>query len=401
MAAAEAVHAAEHRAHQIDGPGVVAAAVRGHRGADGQRVIAHQRRIGGVSCREVAHGRQHPLRRGLPAGRGQRHHQVRQGEAGDAVADPRLRLVRQFHPALPHIDALARQPEQHGGGVLQVDVEVRHRLHQRRSQVAEAFVVQGQHPGGLATFEVVHRGMPVQMVHQVVRAVPIARQAVNPGDALAPSPLHLQHVSDAVRGPEVAGIARDRLPPGRLGLGVMAAFLHREAAAAQQRAVAGHVAGPVLFGGQHRCQHPVRPAEPEIDEMGEAEGQDVVRMVEQDLVPDRRCPVRSAAGPGVEGREVRLLARRGAGAERAGGIGRRLGDRHHRLLVGQHGEQALQQMRERHLRIGGEQRLHSCLHVRAVAEIAGDHAVERGNRLRGGGGDRVSLCIMSHGARLP
>ena len=88
-------------------------------------------------------------------------------------------------------------------------------------------------------------------------------------------------------------------------------------------------------------QHRVGAAEPEAHEMMQAEGEQVARMVAQDAFPDRRGAGRLAVDPGFERGEMRLLARRGAGAETPR-FGQRLHrHRHDRLLEREHGEMTL------------------------------------------------------------
>ena len=187
----------------------------------------------------------------------------------------------------------------------------------------------------------------------------------------------------AVRGPQIAGIAVDRSSARGLRLGVVAAFLMREAAAAEDGVEAGQIFAPMALDAEHRCQHGIGSPEPEIDEMRQAEGQDVARMLGQDLFPDLRGTVRLAVDPAPQRRDMRTLARC-----RLCGEARRIrrghfGDRHRGLLVGQHGEIALQAMRQAELGVGLEQRRHALRSISAITQIAHQRVVECLHRRRG------------------
>ena len=113
MAAAEPVHAADGRTHQIDSLFVASGGVGELRLGDRQHVVAHDGRDRAAAIRETAHRLDHTLRSGGAAGGDQRHHPVRQCKGGLAVADPRLGLVGEFLPAVADIDPEALEPEQH------------------------------------------------------------------------------------------------------------------------------------------------------------------------------------------------------------------------------------------------------------------------------------------------
>src|SRR5262245_31599301 len=78
---------------------------------------------------------------------------------------------------------------------------------------------------------------------------------------------------------QIAGVTVDRRATRRLSRGVLAAFLMCEAAAAQDGAVARQLVAPMPLDAQPRRQHQIWPAEPEVDEMGQAERQYVARSV--------------------------------------------------------------------------------------------------------------------------
>src|SRR5262245_5018737 len=59
VAAAEAMHVVEHRPHQVDRAGILTAAMRQHRLADGERDVADDRSNGFAAAAERAHGIEH------------------------------------------------------------------------------------------------------------------------------------------------------------------------------------------------------------------------------------------------------------------------------------------------------------------------------------------------------
>ena len=201
------------------------------------------------------------------------------------------------------------EPEQHRGGVLHVDVEVGLRLRQRAGEIAEAPVVEIEHRVELAPLQMKQRAVPPQMMQQVVAAVPVPLQLVEPRDAFGVAALHLHDVRDRVRAPDVARIDRDRGAARRLGARIVAALFQRETMAREDRAVARQVARPFRLHALDRGAHLARPAEPEIVEMREAKREHVERMLAQDLLPDAERAVEIAGDPGIERRDMRLLAR--------------------------------------------------------------------------------------------
>src|SRR5579872_6748657 len=148
------------------------------------------------------------------------------------------------------------------------------------------------------------------MVTQVVRLFPVAPQAVDPGDAFTASALHFQHMGHAVCRPKIAGIAVDRCAPRGFGFGVIAAFLMREAAAAEYGAVAWEFVAPIPFNAQHGRKHGIRAAEPEIDEVRQAKCQHVAWMFAKDLFPDGGGTIRLAIDPALQGSDMRAFPRR-------------------------------------------------------------------------------------------
>src|SRR6185369_15078180 len=136
-------------------------------------------------------------------------------------------------PAVAYIDAEQFEPEQHRSCILHVDIEVGLHLSQRRSEIAEALVIKREHSIELAALQMKQRAVPPQMMQEIVAAVPVPLQFVEPRDAFGVPALHLHDVGNRVRTPDVAGIDLDRATAGRLGNGVVAALLMREAMAGE------------------------------------------------------------------------------------------------------------------------------------------------------------------------
>ena len=220
---------------------------------------------------------------------------MRQGESREAIADARLGLVGDLVPARADIDAEPFEAEQHRGGVLHVDIEVGLRLRQRAGEIAEALVVELEHRVEFPALEMEQRAVPPQMMQQVVAALPVPLQFVEPRDAFGVAALHLHDVRDRMRAPDVARIDRDGGSAGWLRGRVVAALLKREAMTGQDRAVARKIAAPFRLHPLDRGAHLARPSEPEIVEMREPKRQHVERMIAQDLLPNASARSRSPA----------------------------------------------------------------------------------------------------------
>src|SRR5258708_31986059 len=102
------------------------------------------------------------------------------------------------------------------------------------------------------------------MVLQVVGALPVGREHGEPLDAFAAAALHLHHMGDGVRGPEIARVELDGAAPGGLGAEIVPGFFLREAAAAEYRGKTRDVLRPGWEDTLNRGDHVLRAAEPEI-----------------------------------------------------------------------------------------------------------------------------------------
>src|ERR1019366_10703799 len=99
------------------------------------------------------------------------------------------------------------------------------------------------------------------------------------------------------------------------------------AAAAEDRIESWDRTGPMFFHAQNRGQHRIRPAEPEVDKVVQAEREQIVRMIPQNLFPDRGCLVRIAVSPEGERVKMRSLAGGGVAQQWRRRLRRRAGDR--------------------------------------------------------------------------
>ena len=235
------------------------------------------------------------------------------------------------------------------------------------------------------------------MVLQVVAALPVGRERGEPLDAFAAPALHLHHVGNGVRGPEIAGVEFDGPAPGGLGREIISGLFLGEAAAGEYRRITWDVLRPgrdhALDGGDHVQ----RAAQPEIHEMGETEGNDVVRMGAQDRLPRRDGAIELAFRPGSQRGDVAALARRGAGGKRLRRTRRLDGDRNDGLLESQHGEIALHAMRQGKVRSGFQQGGETGGRIRAESEVARDEMVVGGGSLGAGNRKRETAGIAMHG----
>ena len=110
----------------------------------------------------------------------------------------------------------------------------------------------------IASFQMEHRGVPPQMMAQIVRRLPFAarpRSRRCPRRAGPASPSHVRH-----RVPPTDRRDRGLSRHGRrLPLDVVAALLMREAAAAENRVVAWQHVAPVALDTEDRGEHQVGP----------------------------------------------------------------------------------------------------------------------------------------------
>ena len=383
------------RQQQIDGAAKIALVVGQDRRADRDRDRLHGRGRG------IARGRgeglergQQPARRLAPPRGRQRHHGVGVGEGEHVVVEPAFELLGQLGPAGAQGNPQELQAREQGGGVLDVEVEI-------RGVRMDRPVVERQRRVVVAALELEQRPVPPQMAAERVAVVPGAVRVVEPGEALLEPALHLQDVGDRVQRPEVLAVELHGLAAGGLRLGVGAAFLVAEGQHAEQVAVAGHGLVPGVEHPGRAAAQLGAAAHPEQREVLQPQAQEVARMVEQNLVPDRAAPVHVAADPGAERGDMGgLPGRDPVAAGRARRIERGLGPAQHRVGAEQHEQIALQAVRHGEVRVRLERLLDPLAGRQAVLEVVVDRrVVVAGGRLATGG-QRQPANVGNH-APLP
>ena len=107
-----------------------------------------------------------------------------------------------------------------------------------------------------------------------------------------------------------------------------------------------------------------------------------MRMPAEDLLPGAERAVEIAGDPGIERRDMCLLARSGFCGELPCVLRSVLRGRHVRLLVGEHREVAFQAMRECELAVSRKRIRKPLSRIGAILEIAHQRAIEFGRALR-------------------
>src|SRR4030095_13256093 len=102
-------------------------------------------------------------------------------------------------------------------------------------------VVQFEHGHMVAMLQLEQGAVPPEMVLQVVAGLPVGRERGEPLDAFAAAALHLHHMGDGVRGPEIAGVELDGAAPGWLSSEIVPNLLLSETPAAEYRCIARNV----------------------------------------------------------------------------------------------------------------------------------------------------------------
>ena len=204
-------------------------------------------------------------------------------------------------------------------------------------------------------------------------------------------------MSDRVRGPEIAGVDLDGAPTVRLGDGKVAGLLIGERAAGEYRCIARDVLRPRRHHTLDGIDHVLWAAEPEVDEVRETEGNDIVRIGAQDRLPHGDRTIELALAPGSQRGDVTALARSGLGGKRLRGARLLDGDRDDRLLEGEHREIAPHAMRQREVRIGLQHGVETIRRIGPESEVAGDEMIEGRSSLCACGRDGEAACIAMRG----
>ena len=145
--------------------------------------------------------------------------------------------------------------------------------------------------------------MPPKVIGEVAVG-PVVLAAGHPPDAAFLPALHLHDVGDRVDCIGVLRVHGDRLAAQLLGALEVAALLESEGVEAEHEAEARHA----LVPGRQNPGHPValvdRVAQQHVGEVGQLQGEQVARIVDQHRLPalDRRVEV--ALDPGPERRHV-------------------------------------------------------------------------------------------------
>src|SRR4029453_13620761 len=150
----------------------------------------------------------------------------------------------------------------------------------------------------IALLQLEQRAVPPEMVLQVVSAFPVRRERGEPLNAFAAAALHLQHMRDGVRGPEIAAVELDGAASVGLGGGIVPRLLVRDRATSECRCIAWDVLRPRGYHALDGIDHVLRAAKPEIDEMRETESNDIMRIGAQDRLPQGDRTIELALGPG-------------------------------------------------------------------------------------------------------
>src|SRR5262245_44703461 len=104
------------------------------------------------------------------------HHPMRQRKYRPAIANSIYGLFGDLNPAISNGNALPFEAEEHRRCILNVDVEIRLRLGQRRGEVTEASVVEIKYRIKLASLHMEQGAVPPEMMHDIVGTRPMALQ---------------------------------------------------------------------------------------------------------------------------------------------------------------------------------------------------------------------------------
>ena len=207
-------------------------------------------------------------------------------------------------------------------------------------------------------------------------------------------PLHLHDMGDGVDRPRIGGVYGDRPAAELLGAGVVAHLLQPEGAHAEHIAVAGHGLVP---GRQHaRGAVPVlgERAVVEMQVVGEADREDVARMVQQDVLVAPRGRGRVAGGPAREGVGMGAFAvGRGKRARPFAGLRRPRAERAH---AHQQEETAPENVGHRHVRIGLERGLEQRPRLAPESQEIVQRRIQRGRRLAAGCRQFQAALVQCH-----
>ena len=156
----------------------------------------------------------------------------------------------------------------------------------------------------------------------------------------------------------------------------------REAAAGEQGGPARKLRTPTLHSGIGLRAHQLGAAVPERHEVVQAEGENVERMLVQDLLPNPERGIEVPCNPLLQRSDVCTLAAGGRGAEAARGVESIACGRHIGASKAQHLEIAFEHMPKAEFRVRGEQGTETLGRVRPVLQVTQYCVIERARGLR-------------------
>ena len=143
---------------------------------------------------------------------------------------------------------------------------------------------------------------------------------VDPPDAVLAPAGHFQHMDHGMTRPNIIFVDGDGTPARRLRFAIAPILLEREGMTAEDIAETRNVLRPSRHDPACGIPHARQIADVEMQKMHQAEGQDIVGMVDQDLFPDGVGSPQVALRPGGERSHMGLFARgRRAGLRPRGG----------------------------------------------------------------------------------
>jgi hypothetical protein len=177
---------------------------------------------------------------------------------------------------------------------------------------------------------------------------------------------------------------------------VIAAFLIGERSTGEDYAIAGQVTIPFrqdLFGGS---THGLGSAQPKVVEVSKPEGEQVHRMLGDDIVPDGQASIDVTGDPGIQRVHVGAFPCGGVQAHGASGASCLYSDRDVGQPVGEHREIAAETVRQSKLGVGSESLRKMLRGIRAVFQIGTERALKAGSALRRGCGNGQSMLVPKH-----
>jgi hypothetical protein len=312
--------------------------------------------------------------------------EVLQVQEGLHVVVPALlQVVRHVLPAIAHVhtgDLQARQQRHRADLVLRVGLD----------HAPDLAVVEVQHGGGVVQFQLEQRQVPpVVRDHERVQVRPLTAHRVHEVAPLGDAPLRDHHVRQRVLGPGLLGLDRQRAARRRFSLLQQVALLPGEGRHAVQ---IGHLGGRVQRR-LHDAQHAGRVAEVEQVVLPELERGQVARVLARLLLVQRDRARQVALDPGRHGLDKPLLARRDPHGGAARGLDERPGVARRIARFGKHVQRGTAGL---HQRAGvGVGHLQDIDHARLAGDEAFDEIVQRAEAVGVCEADGVTKKVVAGG----